>query len=103
MGNSIVVHLGNVHADKTMKGAVVHLSDVMSFRVEEGVGLGESPFQPFNESKMVTHQQKGTWLQLPYYALLCLISSIRHDKAVVTRFLFADALHFELAAPLLPI
>ena len=27
------------------------------------------------------HQQKGTWLQLPYYALLCLISSIRHNKA----------------------
>jgi hypothetical protein len=81
MGNSIVVHLGNVHADKTMKGAVVHLPDVMSFGLEGGVGLGESPFQPFNESKTVTHQQKGTWLQLPYYALLCLISSIRHDKA----------------------
>jgi hypothetical protein len=27
------------------------------------------------------HQQKGTWLQLPYYALLCLIELIRHNKA----------------------
>jgi hypothetical protein len=36
------------------------------------------------------HQQKGTWLQLPYHALLCLIELIRHNKAVVTRFLFAD-------------
>src|SRR6266853_1183439 len=39
------------------------------------------------------HQQKGTWLQLSYYALLCLIELIRHNKAVVTRFLFADVVH----------
>src|SRR6266851_2183061 len=39
------------------------------------------------------HQQKGTWLQLPCYALLCLISSIRHNKAVVTRFLFANVVN----------
>ena len=28
-----------------------------------------------------SHQQKGTWLQLPYHALLCLIELIRHNKA----------------------
>jgi hypothetical protein len=27
------------------------------------------------------HQQKGTWLRLPYYALLCFIKLIRHNKA----------------------
>jgi hypothetical protein len=29
-------------------------------------------------------------LHLPYHALLCLIELIRYNKAVVTRFLFAD-------------
>jgi len=33
-------------------------------------GLGQTP-----------HQQKGTWLQLPYYVLLRLIELIRHSKA----------------------
>jgi hypothetical protein len=45
---------------------------------------------PKHDCFRVAHQQKGTWLQLPYYALLCLIELIRHNKAVATRFLFAD-------------
>ena len=36
---------------------------------------------PLCNELVYSHQQKGTWLQLPYYALLCLISSIRHNKA----------------------
>jgi hypothetical protein len=39
------------------------------------------PPSPTLISEFSSHQQKGTWLQLPYYALLCLIELIRQNKA----------------------
>jgi hypothetical protein len=52
----------------TESGDAVSLNDQLDGpKDDEATGLG--------------HQQKGTWLQLPYYALLCLIELIRHNKA----------------------
>ena len=44
VGNHIVVCLGYVTANETMKGAVVGLPDIMCFGMEGGVRLRESPF-----------------------------------------------------------
>ena len=53
VGDGIVVGLGNAHTDKATKGAVVRLPDVVCFGVQGGVGLGQSTFQPFGESKAI--------------------------------------------------
>jgi len=54
MRNSIVVHFGNAPTDKTTKGAVIRLPDVVCLGVEGGGWLGESPFQPSGESETIT-------------------------------------------------
>src|SRR6266851_9396656 len=67
-----------IHNSTSQMDPITHVEKQVEFALNDLVLRG------------ALHQQKGTWLQLPYYALLCLIELIRHNKAVVTRFLFAN-------------
>ena len=53
VGDHIIVCLRNVPIDEPTKGAVIGLPDIMCFRMEGGVWLRESPFQPFHKSKAI--------------------------------------------------
>ena len=54
VGNSIIVHFQDASADKTTKGAVICIPDIMCLGVESGIWLRQRAFQPFHKSKAIT-------------------------------------------------
>jgi hypothetical protein len=54
MGDGVIVCFRDASIDKTTKGAIVCLPDVVRLGVESGIWLRQRAFQPFHESKAIT-------------------------------------------------